>query len=187
MRMDRSRGRTAEEFLEKAPREELIRAIRDHGEEAHWRKVVDAIESVRGKGRLGHTASFADLIRRVLPASYRTKIDPATRVFQGIRIAVNGELEALEEALPKALEALEEGGVLAVIAFHSLEDRIVKQHFREWSGLSINRSDDRYADERHAVGRLLVDRPIVPDVEEILRNPRSRSAKLRLFIKDLED
>jgi 16S rRNA (cytosine1402-N4)-methyltransferase len=149
--------------------------------------VVDAIEAARGTGRLGHTGSFADLVRRVLPTSYRTKIDPATRVFQGIRIAVNGELEALEEALPKALAALVEGGVLAIIAFHSLEDRIAKQHFREWSGLAISRSDGRCADERHAVGRLLVDHPIVPDVEEILRNPRSRSAKLRLFIKDLGD
>jgi 16S rRNA (cytosine1402-N4)-methyltransferase len=85
--------------------------------------------------------------------------------------------------LPEALNALEEGGVLAVIAFHSLEDRIVKQNFRKWSGLPISQFDDRYSDERVAVGHLLTDKPIVPSVEEVIKNPRSRSARLRIFMK----
>ncbi|MDR2576627.1 MAG: 16S rRNA (cytosine(1402)-N(4))-methyltransferase RsmH [Puniceicoccales bacterium] len=187
MRMDRSCGRTAEEFLETESRSELIEAIRNYGEEPLWKKIVDAIEAARGTGKLSRTGSFAELVRRVLPTSYRTKIDPATRAFQGIRIAVNGELNALKEALPKAFAALEVGGVLAVISFHSLEDRIVKQYFREWSGLPVDQFDSRTADERVARGQLLVDKPIVPDVEEILRNPRSRSAKLRLFRKGEEE
>ncbi|MDR3316985.1 MAG: 16S rRNA (cytosine(1402)-N(4))-methyltransferase RsmH [Puniceicoccales bacterium] len=184
MRMDVARGTTAEKFLEKASRMDLIVAIRDHGEEPCWKKVVDAIEGARGTGKLARTGSFSDLLRRVLPRNYRAKIDPATRVFQGVRIAVNAELDALEEALPKALDALEDGGVLAVISFHSLEDRIVKRCFRGWSGLPVSQLDSRRADERRAVGRLIVNRPITASAEEILQNPRSRSAKLRLFAKD---
>ncbi|MDR0340603.1 MAG: 16S rRNA (cytosine(1402)-N(4))-methyltransferase RsmH [Puniceicoccales bacterium] len=181
MRMDQSRGETAAQFLEKASHEELVQAIRDWGEEPHWRRVVATIEKFRGSGKLQRTALFADLVHRVLPATYRTKIDSATRIFQGIRIAVNGELTALEEALPKAFSVLKKGGVLAVISFHSLEDRIVKRHFREWSGLAIDRSDGRYADERTVRGEILSAKPITPTAEEQLSNPRSRSAKLRLF------
>jgi 16S rRNA (cytosine1402-N4)-methyltransferase len=181
MRMDQRRGQTAAQFLEKATHEELVRAIRDWGEEPHWRRVVTAIEEFRGTEKLQRTLAFADLMHRVLPATYRTKIDSATRVFQGIRIAVNGELESLERALPKAFAALPVGGVLAVISFHSLEDRAVKRHFREWSGLAVDRSDSRYADERTVQGELITAKPITPTVEEQLRNPRSRSAKLRLF------
>jgi 16S rRNA (cytosine1402-N4)-methyltransferase len=183
MRMDRSVGRSAAEFLEIASHEELVRAVRDWGEEPHWKRVVDTIEGSRGSDKLRRTGAFADLMHRVLPANYRMKIDSATRVFQGIRIAVNGELEAIEEAIPKALTALSAAGVLAVITFHSLEDRIVKRHFREWSGMAVDRFDDRYADLRCAQGQLLTVKPIVASVEEVLRNPRSRSAKLRIFQK----
>jgi 16S rRNA (cytosine1402-N4)-methyltransferase len=183
MRMDQSQGPTAAEFLETAPRPQLIQAIRDFGEEVHWKRVVDTIEGVRGTGRLQRTLAFADLVRRVLPPNFRLKIDPATRVFQGVRMAVNGELAALETALPKALAALRPRGVLAVLTFHSLEDRRVKQAFREWSGLAIDCHDGRYADERVACGRLLADKPLLPGGDEVEKNPRSRSAKLRLFQK----
>ncbi|MDR2667822.1 MAG: 16S rRNA (cytosine(1402)-N(4))-methyltransferase RsmH [Puniceicoccales bacterium] len=183
MRMNRNGGMSAAEFLETASREDIVRAIRDYGEEPHWRKVVDAIISERGSGKLLRTASFADLMHRVLPASYRMKIDSATRVFQGIRIAVNDELNALDEALSKAFSALNPGGALAVLAFHSLEDRLVKRSFRLWSGMAVDRFDGRYADQREAVGWMQSAKPLVPDAEEIRSNPRSRSAKLRIFFK----
>lgn len=183
MRMDFTRGQTAAEFLETAPREDLIKALRDYGEEVHWKRVLDAILDARGTGKLQRTTSFADLVRRALPLNFRTKIDPATKTFQGIRIAVNGELTALEEALPKAFNVLKVGGVLAILSFHSLEDRIVKQHMRNWSGLAIHRFDSRCQDERESFGELLTAKPITASEEEIARNPRSRSAKLRLFRK----
>jgi 16S rRNA (cytosine1402-N4)-methyltransferase len=187
MRFDRSRGQSAAEFLQSAPHEELIRAVRDHGEEPHWRRVVAAIEAARGTATLTRTVPFADLLRRVLPPNFRSHIDPATRVFQGIRIAVNRELEMLERALPKALAALRPGGVLAVISFHSLEDRAVKQHFRSWSGLAVDCHDGRYAQDRVALGKQLGSGPILPDAGEVRDNPRSRSARLRLFQKNWEE
>lgn len=183
MRMDFTRGQTAAEFLETAPREDLIKALRDYGEELHWKRVLGVILDSRGTGKLQRTTSFADLVRRALPHNFRTKINPATKTFQGIRIAVNGELTALEAALPKAFNALKVGGVLAVLTFHSLEDRIVKQHMRNWSGLAIHRLDSRCQDERECFGELLTAKPITASEEEIARNPRSRSAKLRLFRK----
>jgi 16S rRNA (cytosine1402-N4)-methyltransferase len=183
MRFDPTRGQTAAEFLETASHEELIRAVRDQGEEPNWRRVVATIEAARGTGKMARTVPFADLLRLVLPPNFRSSIDPATRVFQGIRIAVNRELEVLEQTLPKALAALRPGGVLAILSFHSLEDRIAKQHFRSWSGLAVDCHDGRYAQDRVAVGRLLTDKPIFPDLDEVQRNPRCRSAKLRLFQK----
>ena len=183
MRMNQRGGLSAAEFLETASREDIVRAVRDYGEEPNWKKVVEAIVSARGSGKLLRTGSFADLMHRVLPASYRMKIDSATRVFQGIRIAVNDELNALDEALSKAFVALNPGGALAVIAFHSLEDRLVKRNFRRWCGMAVDRLDARYADQREALGHMKQSKPIVPDEKEIRSNPRSRSAKLRVFFR----
>ncbi|MDR2030508.1 MAG: 16S rRNA (cytosine(1402)-N(4))-methyltransferase RsmH [Puniceicoccales bacterium] len=186
MRFNGDFGQTAEKFLETASHGDLVRAVRDYGEEPHWRRVVEAIEGARGSGKLGRTTSFSELLRHVLPPNFRSSIDPATRVFQGVRIAVNRELDVLERALPMALAALCPGGVLAVLSFHSLEDRIVKRNFRSWSGLAIDCHDGRYAQDRVAVGRQLTNLPIFPDADEVRRNPRSRSAKLRIFQKNLE-
>lgn len=181
MRMDRSQGWTAAEFLETASMNALIRAVRDFGEEPHWKRVVEAIIQARGTGKLQRTGSFAEFLHRLLPRNFRQRIDSATRTFQGIRIAINGELDALQDVLPQAIESLEDGGILAVLTFHSLEDRLVKQHMRRWSGLPENRFDGRFADERVAIGEMLSAKPILPLEAEICRNPRSRCAKLRLF------
>jgi 16S rRNA (cytosine1402-N4)-methyltransferase len=183
MRMDRSGGLTAAEFLETASREDISKAIRDYGEEPCWRRAVDAIMATRGSGTLLRTSDFANLMHRVLPLNHRAKIDSATRVFQGIRIAINDELNALKCALDKAFKALNPRGALAVIAFHSLEDRIVKQRFRLWSGMAVDRFDGRYADQRESLGHMQSPRPIVPDAEEIRANARSRSARLRIFFR----
>lgn len=185
MRLDPRVGLSAEEFLERAPHEELVRAVRDYGEEMHWRRVVGAIESARGKGVLGDTQRLADLVAQAVGGKSRgMRIHPATKTFQGIRMAVNDELGQIERALPKAFDKLAIGGVLAVISFHSLEDRLVKRYFRRMAGRPEHRRDSRTEDMREAYGRLLNGRPIVAGEEEVRINPRSRSAKLRIFKKE---
>ncbi len=188
MRLDPREGMPASEFLETASREELVRAIRDYGEEPRWKTAVDAIFRARGTGQLARTASLAALFEEVLrlpPGRQRgSHLHPATRAFQGIRIAVNRELEVIEAMLPTAFAALAEGGRLAIISFHSLEDRLIKRFFRKLSGRPETRFDRLPQDMRSIHGRELTRRPVVPGEEEVARNPRARSAKLRVFQKE---
>ncbi len=184
MRMDTNSGMTAADFLETAREDELILAIREYGEEVRWKRVVRAIISARGTGRLQRTAVFAELIRDAIgPAAKHSRIHPATLSFQGVRIAVNNELLAITDALPVAFNKLEKGGVLAVISFHSLEDRIVKRFFNRMSGRPEHGRDSTSVMERNPVAELLTRKAIVPSPSEIARNPRSRSAKLRAIRK----
>ena len=185
MRMNPQQGQSAADFLENASQGEIETALRDYGEEAGWRKIANAIVGVRGTGILQRTASFADLVEQYAPrpSPRRRRIHPATRTFQGIRIAVNRELESLEAALPAAFEKLAPGGVMAVISFHSLEDRIVKRYFRKMAGRPEGNHDFRPQDEREVLCGLLTRKPVVPGEEETLRNPRARSAKLRAIRK----
>lgn len=187
MRLNPEEGEPASVFLETASRGDLVRAVRNYGEEPRWRAAVDAILAARGSGKLQRTLSFAELLDAVLRVPTgrgRTpRLHPATRVFQGVRIAVNRELEALETLLPAAFDALAVGGRLAVISFHSLEDRIVKRYFRYLSGRPGHRHDPLPQDLRAVYGRELSRRPITPSEAEIGQNPRARSAKLRVFEK----
>ena len=182
MRMDNSSGITAEQFLRHATEQELITAIRDYGEESYWKNIVKTIMDHRNDDALSHADTFADLIVRNLPKKHQ-KIHPATKVFQGIRIFVNDELRAIESALPIMFEKLAIGGRLVVISFHSLEDRIIKRFFNKMAGKSVDRYDSTYQQNRVSYGNILTKKPVLPTELEINRNPRSRSAKLRVLEK----
>ncbi|MDR1906917.1 MAG: 16S rRNA (cytosine(1402)-N(4))-methyltransferase RsmH [Puniceicoccales bacterium] len=181
MRMDPQSGITAHEFLATADRRRLTEAVRDFGEERYWRKIVDLILSRRGSEVLKYADTFAECIAEILPQKSHEKIHPATRTFQGLRIAVNGELEEIRAALPKAFERLEQGGRLVTLSFHSLEDRIVKQFFNEKAGKAID-CHEKWND-RCSIARILTKKPITPTDTEIANNHRSRSAKLRALEK----
>ena len=167
MRMDRSRGPTAADLLRDVPERALADLIFEYGEERFSRRIARAIVSARQREPLVTTAQLAALVRRVVPRKARQRIDPATRTFQALRIWVNGELDRLDLFLRSVCRRLRAGARLAVISFHSLEDRIVKTVFRE-----LGKGTD-------VPVRVLTKRPIRPAPEEIVRNPRSRSAKLR--------
>ncbi len=164
---------------------ELADIFYRYGEERHSRRIARAIVAARP---IESTARLAEVVAGAVPrpnkreARTTRRIHPATRVFQALRIAVNDELGALERTLPQVLDLLRPGGRLAVISFHSLEDRIVKRTFREAS-LEIVSPPGMVLEERQPVVRLVTRKPVVPDEDEQARNPRSRSARLRVVEK----
>jgi 16S rRNA (cytosine1402-N4)-methyltransferase len=177
MRFDPDAALSAETLVNEWPEEDLADVIYRYGEEPRARKVAQAIAQARP---LKSSTELAAVISRSLRAR-RTGIHPATRTFQALRIAVNHELDTLEAALPQAVEALKPGGRLAVIAFHSLEDRIVKQFLRRESRDCICPPEQVQCTCGHQASlKEIVRRPIRPDEEEIGQNPRARSARLRV-------
>lgn len=183
MRFDRSGdGATASDLVNGLPAADLANLLYRLGEERHSRRIARAIVEQRP---IQTTRQLAELVARAKPGPARrsTKTHPATKVFQALRIAVNRELEAVERVLPIAVELLKPGGRLAVITFHSLEDRIVKQTFKTLSTTVTAPPGMASIETATAQVRLVNRKPIVPSREEVDANPRSRSAKLRVVEK----
>lgn len=180
MRFDPSQATTAADLVNRLSETELADLIWEFGEERHARRIARAIVQARP---LQTTTQLADVVLKAVRGE-RSKIHPATRTFQALRIAVNEELKGLAETLPQAVKALAPGGRLAVISFHSLEDRIVKQFFRRESRDCICPPDQPVCICGHKASiREITRRPIVANEEEIAANPRARSAKLRVAEK----
>jgi 16S rRNA (cytosine1402-N4)-methyltransferase len=176
MRLDPSRGASAADLVNNLPEAELADLLWRYGEERHSRRIARAIVASRPVTTTGQLAGLvADLLGR------REKIHPATRTFQALRIAVNGELDALTQTLPQARDLLRPGGRLAVISFHSLEDRLVKQFYQQEARDCICPPEMPVCTCQHrATLRTITRKPVRPDEAEIVRNPRSRSARLRI-------
>jgi 16S rRNA (cytosine1402-N4)-methyltransferase len=170
MRMDSRTLLTASEIVNTWDRASLERLFREYGEERWARKVAETIALARVRRSISTTIELAEVIAHILPR--RGRIHPATKVFQALRIAVNDELDILRKALPVLAHKLAPGGRLVVITFHSLEDRIVKETFRSLV--------------REQGWSLVVKKPLVPSLEEVRHNPRSRSAKLRVIQRSAE-
>ena len=163
LRFDTTRGEPASRLINRLSAKHLADLIYAYGEERHSRRIARKIVAQRRDRPVETAAELADLVRRSIPRGRgRQQIDPATRTFQALRIAVNEELNSLELALRRFPECLVPGGCLVVISFHSLEDRRVKEAFRD---------DERY--------EVLTKKPVRPNADEVARNPRARSAKLR--------
>jgi len=167
MRMDTSAGATAAEAIAGADEKTLADVIYELGEDRHARRIARAIVEARLRAPITTTGRLADVVRRAVPRRGYTRIDPATRTFQAVRIWVNRELDGLGDCLVAASARLAPGGRLVVITFHSLEDRIVKHVLRSLQAAGT-----------HGL-RVLTKRPLVPSAAETERNPRARSAKLR--------
>lgn len=184
MRMSKS-GLSAADIVNTYSVQQLTDIFRDYGEEKFAYKIANRIAKEREKEPILNTLRLADVIASSVPAAARRDGHPARKCFQAIRIAVNGELDILGGALDSAFGLLKRDGVLAVITFHSLEDRIVKQKFKEYCTGCICPPDFPVCVcGRTPEGRLAFKKPIEPGEKELNENPRSRSAKLRVIIKN---
>lgn len=180
MRMDSSRGLTAAQWLASAEAEEIVRVLRVYGEERFARRIARAVIEHREQGQpLQTTAQLAELVAQAVPTRERSK-HPATRSFQAIRIFLNGELEDLSRILEDVCDLLAPRGRLAVISFHSLEDRIVKRFMRQHSSTSHVPPEIPVIPEELKPTLKLVGRAVRPSEAEIAANPRARSAVLRI-------
>jgi len=170
MRFNRSTTLTAMEIINTWPERELVRIIKDYGEEGFAEKIARGIVEVRQQGAITTTDGLVAAIEQAVPHWYQQRrLNPATKTFQALRLAVNSELENIEHGLEAALKILNIDGRLAVISFHSLEDKIVKTKFKEW--------------EKAGVVVLLNKHVVKPDFSEVNANPRARSAHLRIVKK----
>ena len=180
MRMDRTRGPTAAELIDRAEEEELADVIFEFGEERRSRRVARAIVTARQDSPITTTGRLAEIVRRAVAARGWQRIDPATRTFQALRIWVNRELDGLDAFIGAAVSRLQVGGRLAVIAFHSLEDRVVKHTLRRLSRPpSLDERAGAGQDAEQVLVQVLTKHPIVASDAEAAANPRARSAKLR--------
>jgi 16S rRNA (cytosine1402-N4)-methyltransferase len=170
MRFDVNNSLTAFEIINFWPSDEIEEIIRKYGEERYAKKISEAIREARKKERISSTLQLVNLLKRVLPRNYENhRIHFATRTFQALRIAVNHELENIEKGIREGIEILNPQGRIVVISFHSLEDRIVKNIFKDF--------------EKRGIIKILTKKPIIPSSEEIKQNYRAHSAKMRVAQK----
>jgi 16S rRNA (cytosine1402-N4)-methyltransferase len=166
MRLDTTQGETGAQLLAQLSERELANLIFEYGEERYSRRIAKRIVEARKQEPIRTTSQLAELVRRCVPRSKGHGIDPATRTFQAVRIAVNDEMAALDGLLRKLPAVVRPGGRVGIISFHSLEDRRVKQAFRD-----------------SAIWELKTKKPVQASDEEMRNNPRSRSAKLRVAVR----
>ena len=181
MRLDKLNGKSAAEYLNHSTEEELANIFYHLGEERWSRKIAAYICRQRDSKPFQTTAELADLVMRAIPNRFHVKnIHPATRVFQALRIAVNGELKAIEAALDGLWRLLDAGGRIMAMSFHSLEDRLVKKAFQDWArGCSCGKYGRECLCSDKPFVKILTKKPIIPSENEISTNNRARSAKLR--------
>jgi 16S rRNA (cytosine1402-N4)-methyltransferase len=179
MRMDPTRGESAADFLAHAEQQQLQEVIREYGEERFAKQIAASIVAARGREPLRRTRQLADLVAKAVRTREPGK-DPATRTFQALRIHVNRELEEVQMMLPQAVQHLAEGGRLAVISFHSLEDRLVKRFLQAHSRPNVPERLPLRASEMPEAALRIVGRAVRASAAETTRNPRARSAILRV-------
>jgi 16S rRNA (cytosine1402-N4)-methyltransferase len=181
MRFDRSAGQSAADLVNSLPEEEIADLIYQFGEDRFSRRIARAIVRARP---INTTGQLAEVVASAVPGGRREKIHPATRTFQALRIVVNDELGELERALPQTIDLLKAGGRLAVISFHSMEDRIVKQFMKRESTDCLCPPEQIVCTCGHTASlRLVTRKPIEADDDEVRANPRARSARLRIAEK----
>lgn len=186
MRMDQTAAiPTAEDIVNQWPEAELARIIWEYGEERWGKRIAQFIAEARRQTPIRTTDELVSIIKKAIPAGARQEgPHPAKRTFQALRIAVNGELEILARAVTSAVKALKPGGRIGIITFHSLEDRIVKNTFRELAqGCVCPKNIPICQCNQTSQGKVLTSKPILPSERELEQNPRARSAKLRGFLK----
>ena len=182
MRMDRESTLTAYDVVNSYSKEELVRIFTDYGEDKFARNIANKIIEYRNTKNIETTLELVEIIKTAVPIKFRLDKHPARQIFQAIRIEVNHELDVLESALKQALELLNVGGRVAVITFHSLEDRIVKRYFKEKTEIDSKiKGLPNIPDEYLPDFKLVYNKAILPSTKELDDNPRSRSAKLRVI------
>lgn len=182
MRMDRRQSLTARDIINGYSEQELYRVIRDYGEDRFAKNIAGHIVRAREKHPIETTGELNEIIKAAIPAKMRQNGHPSKKTFQAVRIECNGELEALKDSLEDLFALLKPGGRLCIITFHSLEDRIVKSAFREAENPCICPPEFPVCVcGRKPLGRVITKKPILPSEEELEKNSRSKSAKLRVF------
>ena len=183
MRMS-GEGLSARDVVNEYGEEEIARILFDYGEEKFGNRIARGIVNARLTAPIETTGQLAEIIKASVPAAYRREKNPCRKSFQAIRIEVNHELDVLETALTDGFAALKKGGRMSVITFHSLEDRIVKNRFREFcTGCTCPPEFPVCVCGKKPMGRLLEKKPVTASAEELASNPRSRSEKLRVIEK----
>ncbi|MDR2536107.1 MAG: 16S rRNA (cytosine(1402)-N(4))-methyltransferase RsmH [Treponema sp.] len=186
MRIDKTRGLSAAELIAGVSEKELADLLYANGEERYSRRIARRIKEAGSRSRITSSKVLAELVVQSVPGAYRHGlVHPATKTFQALRIAVNRELEGLPVLLEAALEALKPGGRMGVISFHSLEDRIVKNFFREKGKNTLDAPIHRK--EGQGIVNLLSRKGVVPGMDEVRNNPPSRSARLRVVEKNVHE